>query len=821
VAAADALGLSSHVFTEAGDASAEEADAAWLLGLPTLAPLAVALASGLVRLEGLAKARSGREAVLLLLPLLGLASAPGPPLAALGEPGSGEGMAGLVGGEAARPQAEAGLVGLPKATGAGLDAACCSAPAAGAAAGLAAGLPTLRASGEKLKQRCAAAAAVGLAGAAAVAPGGEDMRRALPPAALGADAGGPASGACSDRDSCLLLLALPAPCGGLALAPSLLLLALLALAGLTPAAAERLLDAPSAGCRAALLVAEEGPGALEAGLAGLAAVDGLAGLEGLAGESKLSFMAGEAEPGSRASNRKLSCAMEPSRLLPAAEGMLASAAAAAAGLVLLTLFLACELGRPLRKLEPPILWPSERLGLPNSATEPMARKALMAPLAPGLPSAAVRATLAELPAGPASTVPRPAFLPEPCCCASCAAPSACAAGWRSSSWPASGAAGTASPPLPLRSSLAALLLLPPLLLSEGVKALREPAAKGEPSEVSGSALPAAASSESSLRLMALMLIFCSLTAPGLTMLPEAEPLRPTGAGVSRLSSSGDSGGWGGLGDAGEAAAAGLRVGAARVPAGEAPGSAAGLAAEALLLGVSPAGLRLGASGDRVLLESLADVSRGDLALALAGLPPEASGSGVLLPSWGLAGEAGAGLEAAGDLPLLACLAAGAAAGDLLPLLACLGPEGDAAGLGSGVAASLRTAAPPLPGAPLRPGLEAGVESPPAWLGAAAALAGPLLAETLLMRRLSELSVSLRSCSADRAPPEAFAWLPAWLAAGVTSTALILRLSALMEPSRAARGLAVVVLRRRGGVSGPPEGLRAAGEPPAPRCSGRM
>jgi hypothetical protein len=243
-----------------------------------------------------------------------------------------------------------------------------------------------------------------------------------------------------------------------------------------------------------------------------------------------------------------------------------------------------------------------------------------------------------------------------------------------------------------------------------------------------------------------------------------------------------------------------------------------LVAEAGLLGLLPEGLPLGVDGEREVLVSLAAEPRGDLALAPAGLLPDAGGGGVLR----LAGEAAAALEAAGDLLLPAGLAAAAAAGDLAALTS-LGAAGDAAaGLGSGVVASLRTALlVVLPGVLLRLGLEAGVAPSAAGVAAAAELAGALLAEMPLMRRLSPLSVSLRSCSAEGAlPGVAACWLP-WLAAGVTSTALILRLRALSEPARAASGLAVVALRRRGGVSGPDEGLRAAGEAAPPRCSGRM
>jgi hypothetical protein len=368
--------------------------------------------------------------------------------------------------------------------------------------------------------------------------------------------------------------------------------------------------------------------------------------------------------------------------------MLPAAAGGGAGLLMLRLLPVDLLLALAGLLALPIVKPSG-LSVPKIAAESMARKALMALLVPVLPDAAATCTLPAAVPSTASAASqasrlRLAFLTElemsgsissaGCLVPASECPAACA--MRAAADVA--AAG-------LTSVLSALVSGD----ESGSMAL---AAKGDALLVSETTLPSATSSASSLRLMALMVIFCSLTAPGFTMLPDTEPERPTGGGVTMFSSSGEGGGTAvdcGEAGAGLAASAGepgaavvpaLRCGLASGPGDELPGPAGFLS---LLAGVSflelAAGDGLGcvagedrtlvaaASGVLVLLPSLALakaaaavlVTSGDVVVLPKRVPAASAGLVLLLPSlalggvWGLGLLTGAGLVLLGLLPAVA------------------------------------------------------------------------------------------------------------------------------------------------------------------------
>jgi hypothetical protein len=204
------------------------------------------------------------------------------------------------------------------------------------------------------------------------------------------------------------------------------------------------------------------------------------------------------------------------------------------------------------------------------------------------------------------------------------------------------------------------------MVSGGEKGRMALEAKGDPLLVSETCLPAATSSASSLRLMALKVIFCSLTAPAFTMLPDTEPERPAGGGVTMLSSSGEGGGT--AGDWGEAGAG--------LAACDGELGAAAAAAAALRCGLAcAAGDRR--PGPRGFLSLPAGVgflalSAGDGLGCVAGdertLVAAARGVLVLVPSLVLAKAAPAALVTSGDVVVLPRRPGAASAARLLPCL---------------------------------------------------------------------------------------------------------------------------------------------------------
>lgn len=302
-----------------------------------------------------------------------------------------------------------------------------------------------------------------------------------------------------------------------------------------------------------------------------------------------------------------------------------------------------------------------RLDMLNSAVESMARKALIALLLPAPPCAGCR-TLAAMPPG-ASTASHAStlrlaffveldtaksissagcFMPDSVCPAACAAPDA------------------------VDVAAAGLSSLLSALPSGGEKGRMAFEAKGDPLLVSETCLPAATSSASSLRLMALMVIFCSLTPPAFTMLPDTEPERPTGGGVTMLSSSGEGGGI--AGDWGEAWA-GLAGRAGEL-------GAAAAAAAALRCGLA-CGAGDGRPGPRGFLSLLTGVGflalpawdgLGCVAVDERTLVAAARGVLVLLPSLVLAKAAPAVLVTSGDVVVLPRRPGAASATRLLPCL---------------------------------------------------------------------------------------------------------------------------------------------------------